>query len=64
MILIAIKYIMKRSILRNDFLKDGNDASQRPYRKQRSLCVILLRKAKEQYFSDLELKLITDNKKI
>lgn len=64
MILIAIKYIMKRSILRNDFLKDGNDASQRPYRKQRRLCVILLRKAKEQYFSDLELKLITDNKKI
>lgn len=64
MILIAIKYIMKRSILRNDFLKDGNDASQRPYRKQRSLCVILLRNAKEQYFSDLELKLITDNKKI
>lgn len=55
---------MKRSILRNDFLKDGNGASQRPYRKQRSLCVILLRKAKEQYFSDLELKLITDNKKI
>ena len=62
MILIAIKYIMKRSILRNDFL--SNDASQRPYRKQRSLCVILLRNAKEQYFSDLELKIITDNKKI
>ena len=57
------KAIMKRSKLRNDFLKDRNDASQSAYRKQRNLCVTLLRKAKKQYFSNLEPKLITDNKK-
>ena len=54
---------MKRSKLRNDFLKDRNDASQSAYRKQRNLCVTLLRKAKKHYFSNLEAKLITDNKK-
>ena len=57
------KAIMKRLKLRNDFLKDRNDASESAYRKQRNLCVILLRKAKNQYFSNLEPKLITDNKK-
>ena len=36
------KAIMKRSKLRNDFLKDRNDASQSAYRKQRNLCVTLL----------------------
>ena len=38
-------------------------ASQGAYRKQRNLSVTLLRKVKKQYFSNLELKLITDNKK-
>ena len=32
------KAIMKRSKLRNDFLKDRNDASQNTYRKQRNFC--------------------------
>ena len=56
------KAIMKRSKLRKDFLKDRNDASERAYRKQLNLCVTLLRKAKKQYFSNLEPKPITDNK--
>ena len=56
------KAIMKRLKLRNDFLKDRNDASQSAYRKQRNLCVTLLRKAKKQCFLNLEPKLITDNK--
>ena len=55
---------MKRLKLRNDFLKDRNDASQSASRKQRSLCVTLLRKAKKQYSSNLEPNLITDNEKI
>ena len=42
---------MKR--LRNDFLKDKNNASQSAYRKQCS---------KKQHFSNLEPKLITDKK--
>ena len=57
------KAVMKRSKLRNDFLKDRNDASQSAYRKQRNLCVTLLRKAKKQHFSNLEPKLTIDNKK-
>ena len=56
------KAIMRRSKLRNDFLKDRNDTSQSAYRKQRNLYVTLLRKAKKQYFSNLEPKLIADNK--
>ena len=56
------KAIMKRSKLCDDFLKDRNDASVSAYRKQRNLCVTLLRKAKKQYFSNLEPKLLTDTK--
>ena len=40
------KAIMKRSKLRNDFLKDRNDASQSAYRKQRNLFENLLQKSK------------------
>ena len=47
----------------NNFLEDRNDASQSAYRKQRKLCVTLLRKANKQYFLNLEPTLITDNKK-
>ena len=57
------KTIMKRSKLRNDFLKDRKDASQKAYRKQRNLCVTLLTKATKQYFLNLEPEFITDNKK-
>ena len=46
------KAVMKRSKLRNDFLKDRNDASQSACRKQRNLRVTLLRKVKKQYFSN------------
>ena len=58
------KAIMKRSKLRNDFLKDRNDTSQSAYRKQRNLRVTFLQKTKKQHFSNLEPKLITDNKNL
>ena len=51
---------MKRSKLRNDFLKDRNNASQTAYKKQCNLCVTLLQKAKKQYFPNLKPKLIPD----
>ena len=57
------KAVMKRSKLHKDFFKDRNDASQSAYIKQSNLCVTLLGKAKRQYFSNLEPKLITDNNK-
>ena len=57
------KVIMKRSKLRNDFLKDRNEASQSTYRKQRYLCVTLLRKAKlEPNLEFLEFRTKTYNR--
>ena len=57
------KAIMMRSKLRNKFLQDKNEKSRNDYRKQRNLCVALVRRAKQQYFSSLDLNLIADNKK-
>ena len=57
------KAIMMRSKLRNKFLQDKNEKSRNDYRKQRNLCVALVRRAKQQYFSSLDLSLIADNKK-
>ena len=54
---------MIRSKLRNKFLKDKNEQSRNDYRKQCNLCVALVRRAKRQYFSILDLSLIADNKK-
>ena len=53
---------MIRSKLRNKFLKDKNEQSRNDYRKQRNLCVALVCRAKQQYFSSLDLSLIADNK--
>ena len=58
------KAIMKRSKLRNDFLKDRNDASQSVYRKQRNLCVTLLRKAKKIVFLEIRTKTYNLSQKI
>ena len=57
------KAIMIRSKLRNKFLKDKNEQSRNGYRKKRNLCVALVCRAKQQYFSSLDLSLIADNKK-
>ena len=57
------KAIMIGSKLRNKFLKDKNEQSGNDYRKQRYLCVALVRRAKQQYFSSLDLSLIADNRK-
>ena len=45
---------MKRSKLRNEFLKERNNASQIAYRKQRNLYETVLQKFKKQYLSNLE----------
>ena len=58
------KAIMVRSKLRNKFLKNRNEQSKNDYRKQHNLCVALVRRAKQQYFSSLDLSLIADIKKI
>ena len=49
--------------LRNTFLKDPIVADKFPYTKQRNFCVLLLRKVKREYFTNLNEKNITDNRK-
>ena len=58
------KAILIRSKLRNKFLKDKNEQSRNDYRKQRNFFVVLVRRAQQQYFSSLDLRLIDDNKKV
>ena len=57
------KAIMTRTRLRNRFLKNRSNRNRDLFRKQRNLCVSLLRKAKKDYFSKLNEKQITDNKR-
>ena len=54
---------MHRSKLRNQFLKLQKNESRLRYSKQRNLCETLLRKAKKNYYADLKMSDINDNKK-
>ena len=54
---------MKRSRHRNNFLCDRRDISREEYKKAKNLCVSLLKKAKKDYFENLDIKFVTDNKK-
>ena len=56
------KEIMKRTRLRNKFLKNKNDYNKREFSKQRNYCVSLVRKSKKLYYSNLDEKKVTDNK--
>ena len=57
------KPFMTRTRLRNRILKSRSNGNRDLFRKQRNLCVSLLRKAKKDYFSKLNEKQITDNKR-
>ena len=56
------KEIMKRTRLRNKFLKNRNDYNKREFSKQRNYCVPYVRKSKKLYYSNLDEKKVTDNK--
>ena len=58
------KAIMLRSKLRNQFLKTKTQESKLKCNKQRNLCVSITRKAKRSYYKNLDLKDITDSKKL
>ena len=53
---------MKRSCLRNIYLKNRADNNKREYNKQRNYSVSLLRKTKTNYYANLDEKDLTDNK--
>ena len=48
--------------MRNDYLKHRNEENKLAYKKQRNFCVTLLRKKKADYFNNLDLNLVRDNK--
>ena len=57
------KVIIRRSKLRNIFLKNRTEENRNNYAKQRNLCVILPRKSKREFYGNLNEKKLRDNKK-
>ena len=57
------KAIMLRPRLKNDFNKQRSDENRNNCKMQRNFCVDLLRQTKEKYFSDINVKSISGNKK-
>ena len=56
------KPIMVRTRLRNIFLKNRSEENKINYNKQRNLCVTLLRKSKREYYQNLSVENVCDNK--
>ena len=56
------KEIMKRTYLRNRFLKSKSDLSREVYNKQRSYCTCLVNNAKQDYYSKLNPSCIANSK--
>ena len=56
------KEIMKRTRLRNKFLKNRKYYNKIEFSKQRNYCLSLVRKSKKLYYSNLDVKKVTDNK--
>ena len=54
---------MVRTRRRNIFLKYRNEENKINGVKQRSLCVTLLRKSKREYYQNLSVENVYDNKK-
>ena len=53
---------MKTSRLRNKFLRDRTENNQNNFKLQRNFCKKLLTITKKSYYSNLEIKKVTDNK--
>ena len=57
------KEIMKRSQLKINYNKIQNYENWYLYKNQRNFCLSLLRKAKRNYFKNVKIQDITDDKK-
>ena len=55
---------MKRTRLRNAYVKKRTEATKAAYNYQRNICVSLLRKSKRSYFENLNVKFVRDNKNL
>ena len=58
-----LREIMKRSRLRNNFLRKKTEETRKLYVKQRNECVSLMKKVKKVYYQNLDEKNVIDNKK-
>ena len=56
------KEIVKRSLLRNKFLNTKSDIDRKTYNKQRNYIVCLLRNEKNNFYSNVDTKVVTDNR--
>ena len=56
------KEVMRRTRLRNKFIDSKTDADRIAYNKQRNYCVSPIRKEKKAYYSNLNIRDVTDNK--
>ena len=54
---------MNRTHLRNRYNNDKTDDNKKAFKKQRNLCVKLLREAKREYYKNIDLKSLNDNRK-
>ena len=57
------KAILKRSGLQNSFLCDRTETSPKEYKKQRKICVNLLKKARKDHFANFDVNSVWDDRK-
>ena len=57
------KAIMLTTILRNQFLKKRTLEARTKYNTERNICISLVKEANQNYYENLNLKDINDNKK-
>ncbi len=57
------KAMMHRKRLRNRYIKNRTEENLKAFKTQRNLCVKLLRKTKSDYYRNLDLGDLTDNRK-
>ena len=53
---------MKRSRLRNPFLNTKIEIDRKEYKKQRNYVVSLLRKEKKDFYGNIDISKVTDNR--
>ena len=56
------KAIIKRTRLRNKFLRNKSPGNRENFNKQRNYCVHLVRKSRREYYGNLNEKNVIDNK--
>ena len=57
------KAFMTRARLRNKYFKSPTSENKLSYTKQKNFCTNLLKREKKKYYSDLDVKILEDNKK-